>query len=288
MVVSTGEESLALDSLARARAWLPDGWPSPALVIADNTVDGFLPADQASWSGVIIHRVPDAPRPYYQIARTVAGALHAAAKVDGELVIKIDPDTAVCTKHFFNDLDRLHQEARGEFYSWMTRYNRRANSARLLRLLADCLPVGWSRSSGGDRYGKRLTLRIGPAWHACVTAGAMVRGRLPLDQPSGGGYAVSRAWLLSTVFRRWATAAGPNGLEWNDDTLLPIAVAASGGRIVDVRSTDARDGWRWMHGSRYFGSEEATSPGLRALHPLKDNPADWAVRRSLSGPSDKA
>jgi hypothetical protein len=62
--------------------------------------------------------------------------------------------------------------------------------------------------------------------------------------------------------------SGSDGLEWNDDILLPLLIRALGGKIVDVGSTAAAKGWRWMHGSRYLLQQ----PGIRAAHPLKDTP----------------
>jgi|GEM_PF-5298804 len=286
MVVSPGEHALAADSLARARACLPEGWPAPDLVVVNNTGNAFPPIADG-WAQTRIVTPPDSPRPYFEIARTIALGLLEAAALSVELVFKIDPDTVVTAPGFFTDIAGLHRDAANDFYSWFIRYpGVRANFHRWLRLCLDSLPLGLARTGGGDRYGQRLRLRAGSAWHARSTRRALFTGRLTRAQPSGGGYVVRADWLRTEAFHRWATAAGPNGLEWNDDTLLPVAVRAAGGRVVDLRErADLRAGWRWMHGSRYFTREQALEPGLRALHPLKDNPEDQVVRRALDSAS---
>jgi hypothetical protein len=80
--------------------------------------------------------------------------------------------------------------------------------------------------------------------------------------------------------------SGSDGLEWNDDILLPLLVRALGGKIVDVRSTAAANGWRWMHGARYFEAQDLHQPGVRAAHPLKNTPSDLTIRQLLPHPTE--
>src|ERR1035437_1181988 len=100
MVVSPGDSGIALDSLLRASALCP---VNTEFFLADNTGD---PATLADFSLKLAHPlrilpVSGAPRPYFEIARTVFSALSRVAPAAPELVIKIDPDTVVLSHLFF-------------------------------------------------------------------------------------------------------------------------------------------------------------------------------------------
>jgi hypothetical protein len=283
MVVSPGESSIALDSLMRADALCPF---DVEFFLADNTGD---PAALAHFSARLarplsILPVLGAPRPYFEIARTVFRLLSRIAPGAPELVIKIDPDTVVLSRLFFSDFMSLAREA--DFIAAHTVYRSfDDNCRRLFRLLLDLLPLGLARSGTSNRYGGTFRLRFSPAWHWRSTLGALVRLRARYAQPSGGAYGLSGRMLTRLAAVGWLVAGGKNGLEWNDDTLLPLAIAALGGTIADLRRTSAAEGWRWMHGSRYFDIEDLREPGLRAVHPLKNTPADLDIRQSLTLPT---
>ena len=179
----------------------------------------------------------------------------------------------------------MHLAREADFVAAHTVYRSLGGNFRCLaRLALDVLPLGLARSGSSNRYGGDIRLRFGPAWHWRGTLGALIRLRAQHAQPSGGGYGLSGRMLTRLAEVGWLTAEGANGLEWNDDTLLPLAIAALGGRVADLRRTTAAAGWRWMHGSRYFEAKDVREPGLRAVHPLKNTPADLAIRESLAHP----
>src|SRR5262245_19458433 len=103
MVVSPGEEGIALDSLMRAASLSP---VDTVFFLADNTGD---PARVAGFPSklprpLLILQVSGAPRPYFEIGRTVFSLLSHVALFAPGLVIKIDPDTVVLSTLFFLDL----------------------------------------------------------------------------------------------------------------------------------------------------------------------------------------
>src|SRR5262249_26343264 len=152
------------------------------------------------------------------------------------------------------------------------------------RLLSDVLPIGLTRTNATHRYGAITHLRLGPTWHWRGTLRALVGWRVPNAYPSGGGYGLSGRMLARLNSSGCLVTTGSNGLEWNDDILLPLAIRALGGTIVDLRSTVVAPGWRWMHGSRYFEAEDIRQLGLRAVHPLRNTDSDLAIRQSLPYP----
>ena len=62
---------------------------------------------------------------------------------------------------------------------------------------------------------------------------------------------------------------------------MPIVVRALGGKVVDIRQTRFAEGWKHMHGARYFTAEDLKEAGLRAVHPLKDTKADQKIRQAV-------
>ena len=284
MVVSPGESQIALDSLLRAAALAP---ANTEFFLADNTGDPAALVSLATQSvrPLTILQLPGAPRPYFEIGRTVFGVLSQVAPFAPDIVIKIDPDTVVLSPLFFLDLMKLARDA-DLVAAHAAPRGLGNNFRRLFRLLLDVLPVGLARTGATHRYGSFGRLRVGAAWHWRGTLGALVRLRVPQAQPSGGGYALSGRMLTRLAAKGWFTAKGNNGLEWNDDILLPLAVRALGGTVLDLRRTAMAEGWRWMHGSRYFEAEDLRQPGLRAVHPLKNSSQDVAIRQSLADPRD--
>jgi hypothetical protein len=102
MVVSPGEAGIVLDSLTRAALLSP----GDTTFLADNTGDlatiAAFPSQLAR--PLVILPVQGAPRPYFEIGRTVFSLLSRVAPFAPELVIKIDPDTVVLSPLFFIDL----------------------------------------------------------------------------------------------------------------------------------------------------------------------------------------
>jgi hypothetical protein len=278
IVISPGESELAGDSIRRVLAH------SAALCdvfVVNNS--GLVDADQW-WHdlGIASHRlnviVPRGclPRPYFEIARTIFAALHEITPVAPDLIFKLDPDTLVLSRAFFTDILELHLETGADFYACHARAAARDHLRRLLRISIDLCPIGLYRSAGGDRYGKTLKLRTNGVWYANLKLRAVRR-----MQPSGGFYALRGGFLRTLALHGMLTTDGMNGLEWNDDTLLPIAVQSAGGLICDVRETRFASGWRWMHGSPYFTEEQALATDIRAVHPSKFDEAGKTLRRRL-------
>ena len=109
MVVSPGEAEIALDSLTRAALLSP----CDTTFLADNTGDlttiAAFPSQLARPLAIL--PVQGAPRPYFEIGRTVFSLLSRVAPFAPELVVKIDPDTVVLSPLFFIDLMELMREA---------------------------------------------------------------------------------------------------------------------------------------------------------------------------------
>ena len=283
MVVSPGEAEIALDSLSRAALLSPG---DTTFFLADNTGDlttiAAFPSQLAR--PLVILPVQGAPRPYFEIGRTVFSLLSRVAPFAPELVIKIDPDTVVLSPLFFIDLMELVRQA--DFAAaQITCQGFGNNFRRLFRLMLDVLPIGITRTEANTRYGAISRLRLGRAWHWRGTLTALIRWRAPRAYPSGGAYGLSGRMLARLGASGRLVTSGSDGLEWNDDILLPLLIRALGGKIVDVRSTAAANGWRWMHGSRYFEAEDLHQPGVRAAHPLKNTPSDLTIRQLLPHPT---
>ena len=281
MIVSPGEEAIAADSLQRIARLLP-GDADTFLTLVDNTGQG-LAAVLDAWPGKQrILRLGDVTRPYFEIGRTVFESLHSICNKPRDLLVKVDPDTVVLSEAFFTDLLSLHSGERADFIAPMAVYQTvRHNTKRWFRQLADALPAGWSRTHGDQRFGSGRRFRSSPAWHARAMRLAIRKGIFTYPQPTGGGYALSGRILPVLKEAGMLRTRGHNGLEWNDDILLPTCVRAVGGRVVDIRQSPFARGWRWMHGDRYFGENDLAEPGLRALHPLKESEEDWALRRQI-------
>src|SRR5262249_7909145 len=103
IVVSPSEPAIALDSLIRAAALSPF---HTTFFLADNTGD---PSSLAGFPSQLDRRlvvlpVSNAPRPYFEIGRTVFSLLSQVAPLAPQIVIKIDPDTVVLSPLFFLDL----------------------------------------------------------------------------------------------------------------------------------------------------------------------------------------
>ncbi len=280
MVVSPGESELGAESLSRALKCTPAGC---RVFLVNN---GALPDPQRWWTalGCPEHTIqvitpPAAPQAYFEIGRTVFSALREIAGSAPDILFKIDPDTLVVSPEFFSDIVTLHSEKNAGFYACHASSSRQNQFQRCVRLLADLIPVGVGRQPGMTRYGRGLRPRFRPAWYWRAGVAALRRARLCSSlQPSGGFYALPGSTIVDLAARGYLHTQGATGLEWNDDTLLPIAVRAAGGRIYDIRSSRFAPGWRWLHGSRYFSNEQAAEPGLRALHPVKLDAQDRALR----------
>lgn len=283
MVVSPGESELGAESLSRAlshaptacRVFLvnngavsdPEGWWT-ALGHPEHTIQVITP--------------PEVPQAYFEIGRTVFYALHEIAAAAPDILFKIDPDTLVVASEFFSDVLTLHAEQNAGFYACHATSARKNQIQRCFRLIADLIPVGVGRRPGMTRYGRGLRPRFRPAWYWRAGVAALRRAHLCSSlQPSGGFYALQGGTIVDLAARGYLRTEGATGLEWNDDTLLPIAVRAAGGRIHDIRSSRFAPGWRWLHGSRYFSDEQAAEPGLRALHPVKLDAQDRALRNRI-------
>lgn len=282
MVVSPGEERLAADSLTAARRAAERGRHALALTIIDNRPAGS-PAILESPHATLPARA--APRPYFEIARTIFAALFHLEAAPDDWIVKIDPDTRVLSPLFFSDVATVGAAHNADVLACLSpRVSLSAHLRLYLRLRLDARTPGFSRVQGDNRYGRATRWRRQRAWHADFLSRAFHAGRVPRRYPSGGFYALSGRMLARLKAAGWLNAAGANGLEWNDDTLLPLAVRALGGAATDLRTTPVAPHWRWMHGQRYFSDEDALIPDLRALHPLKDNPQDWMLRKKLPCP----
>ena len=285
IAVSPGEAELAADSLQRAIAKAPG--PCDVFVVNNGGI-----ADAAQWCSIVgaePHRfrvfIPDGllPRPYFEIARTIFGALAEIAARPPELLFKIDPDTVVLDSGFFADVGQLHREDAADCYACKVKSSPRDHRRRCARLLLDLAPLGLRRDAGSTRYGRNLNLRVQPVWYWRILLSALCRGGFRhAMQPSGGFYVVCGGILSVLKSRRLLSTRGANGLEWNDDSLLPLAVRAAGGKVSDIRKSRFAPGWRWLHGSCYFNNEQAFEPGLRALHPVKSD-ADGRLLRDRLG-----
>jgi hypothetical protein len=285
MVVSPGEGTLAADSLRRAIACAPS---PPQVYVVNNTGEEAM-----SWlaspglSGARLQVLtPDepAPRPYFEIGRTVFGALARIATAAPAWLFKIDPDTLVCAPDFFSDVEELQAMHHPDFVACLVTAASQDHWKRMFRIASDFSPIGATRTAGGrDRYGSALRPRLGRVWYSRLQFRALDR-----TQPSGGFYAIRGEFLARLAAQNLLANRGANGLEWNDDTLLSLAVRTAGGRICDVRASRFAHGWQWMHGSRYFTNEQARTPGMRALHPVKFDADGRALRAALPVPLAKA
>ncbi len=283
MVVSPGEEEIGADSLRRALKKAPGRCQ---VYVVNN---GAL-ADPGAWwdaldstgHGFRVVSPSPAPQAYYEIGRTVFAALHEIAPATLDLLFKIDPDTLIVRPEFFSDILTIHAEHQADFYACHVSSSSRSRTQRCARLVADLLPIGVGRQSGRTRYGRGFRPRLRPVWYSRLAIKALVQGTLCSSlQPSGGFYAVRGPFLAELARRGFLATRGATGLEWNDDTLLPVAVRAAGGTIHDIRGSRFAPGWRWLHGSRYFSNEQALEPGVRALHPVKLAPEDRALRNRI-------
>jgi hypothetical protein len=158
IVVSPGEAEIALDSLTRAALLSP----CDTTFLADNTGDlttiAAFPSQLAR--PPVIVPVQDAPRPYFEIGRTVFSLLSRVAPFAPELVVKIDPDTVVLSPPFFIDLVELVREA--DFAAAQITCQDFGNNFRLnrdfvLNLCAQSL-IAW-RLEPPPRVGARLLQR---------------------------------------------------------------------------------------------------------------------------------
>lgn len=281
MIVSSGEEDISRDCLSRISRLIPDEYKYD-LHIGNNTGRELCPGEWNLPANTSWINIPGAPRPYFEIGRTIFLFLDQLHPQSFDLLLKIDPDTVILSPDYFHDLVKIHEESQADFIAPHAIYRVRGdNLKRWLRLLGDCLPVGLSRTEGGNRFGLGRKMRWKTTWHGKFTLSALCRGRWPYAQPTGGGYVLS-ASVLSTVKAKGLLAAkGAIGLEWNDDILMPIAVRSIGGTVVDIRQTRFAEGWKYMHGARYFTREDLQEPGLRAVHPLKDAHLDREIRQLI-------
>lgn len=284
MVVSPGENELAADSLRRALRHAPG---SCDVFLVNNS---GLADPTTWWPGVgdghrlrVLSLTPSGPRPYFEIARTIFSALQQIAPTPPDLLFKIDPDTLVLDPGFFRDIAKLDAAHGADFYACHAPSHGPDQRRRKFRLLADLVPAGVGRRQGRNRYGRSLAPRLGRVWcWRVLKAARSHHGSLaPSTQPSGGFYALRGSMLRTLADRGLLATDGANGLEWNDDTLLPLAVRAANGAICDVRQSTFASHWGWMHGSRYFTDEQALVPGLRALHPVKWDEAGRRLRARL-------
>lgn len=283
LVVSPGEERIADEGLRRALALVPEGYTAFACVF-NNTGKADLFGDLSRLVAITVVDVPNAPRPYNEIGKTVFWCFGKMATRSFDLLIKLDPDTVVLSPQFFEDLVYLHESEYGDFIAPHAIYRTRGdNSKRWLRLLMDCLPIGISRGPAEHRYGKARHLRIGLTWHARGTFLGLIKLRWPYAQPTGGGYAIGKSILDRMHAKGYLDPTGKNGLEWNDDVLMPILINMLGGKVIDVRKTRYAKGWKFMHGARYFTLEDLNNDNLRAIHPLKDAADDWTIRSAIPG-----
>ncbi|MEX0330170.1 MAG: hypothetical protein AB3N64_01990 [Puniceicoccaceae bacterium] len=281
LVVSPGEERIAEEGLHRALALVPEEYTTSVYVF-DNTGKSNLIDRLSSREEIAVITVPEAPRPYTEIGKTVFWCFGNLAKRSFDLLIKLDPDTVVLSREFFEDLASLSQSEQADFIAPHAVYRARGdNMKRWMRLLVDCLPVGLSREPATHRYGKAGKLRIGMTWHARATFWGLMKLKWPYAQPTGGGYAIGKGILGLMDKNGYLVPAGKNGLEWNDDVLLPILIKMLGGKVIDIRKTRFVEGWKYMHGARYFTIEDLNDENLRAIHPLKDTEADWTIRSAI-------
>lgn len=287
IIISPGEERIAKEGLQRALALVPENYSIHSFIF-NNTGNYNLFEGISGGDSVKVTNVPKAPRPYNEIGKTVFWCLEQMADEPFDLLVKLDPDTVVLNPRFFEDLVSLHELEGADFAAPHAIYRARGdNVKRWLRLLIDCLPVGISRGPAADRYGKAGKIRVGRTWHARSTFLGLVKCRWPYAQPTGGGYTIGRKMLNLMHERGFLHPIGKNGLEWNDDVIIPILVRALGGKVVDIRKTRFEEGWKFMHGARYFTVEDINN-NLRAVHPLKETEEDWSIRSAIPGKFSKS
>lgn len=287
MMVSPGETGIAVDSILRLleapAARLPivtvllngvdDTWLAPVRAVTERRLR-FVPMSAR-------------PEPYVHFGRNLLAHLPDVPAGAGDLIVKVDPDSVVRGERYADDLLALHSTQNADLYLYGENYRRGDDLRRTLRVMLDQLPVGLARNppaSGSPRF----QLRTRRPWHSRLTLPACLRLRLPRAQPAGGFHALSGRMRDVLIEALRAIPGGENGLEWNDDTLLPIAVRAHGGTICDLRDTPLSSRWRLARGSRYFELPDALGDGWSILHPLKNRPNDLTIRRALPLPAPRA
>lgn len=284
MMVSPGEPDIAADSLLRLLE-APEEVMPVITVLLNGVRDDWLAPVRAVGRGRI-RAVPMAAQaePYVHFGRNLLASLPDVPAKTGDLIVKVDPDSVVRGARYADDLLTLHAEVGADLYYFGECYKTADDLRRTLRVLADQLPVGLARipPAAGAR---RFRLRTRRPWHARLTLPACLRLQLARSQPAGGFHALSGRMRdrLAEALRQ--IPGGENGLEWNDDTLLPITVRGNGGKVCDLRDTALADRWRWARGSRYFQLSDALGDAWSILHPLKNRPDDQALRKALPPPA---
>lgn len=284
MMVSPGEPDIAADSLLRLLEAPPALLPVVTVLLNGVDDDWLAPVRAVGGGRVRAVAMASQAEPYVHFGRNLLANMPGVPAGSGDLIVKVDPDSVVRGERYVNDLLTLHAEVDADLYYFGERYKTSDDLRRTLRVLVDQLPVGLTRvrPAAGAR---RFRLRTRRPWHARLTLPACWRWRLDRSQPAGGFHALSgrmRDRLADSLAR---IPGAENGLEWNDDTLLPIAVRGHGGKVCDLRETPLASRWRWARGSRYFQLPEALSNEWSILHPLKNRPEDLALCAALPRPA---
>lgn len=279
MVISPGELTLALHSLQRARDLLSRLPASLDLAVVWNQADEPPPELRESAQHLI--RPPE-PAPYVGIGKLIFWSLTQIPNPSGYTwVVKIDPDTLVCNADFGYDLLRIHEENDA---SMVAHFTTGQSASRNLRMKLDALPFGLSRDAADGRTYGRRRLRLQPCWYSPLARRAWQRGHDAARTPAGGFYALRGETVAALQTSGWCQFEAPYGTEWNDDAILPMLLTALKQSMYDLATSPMAEGWRHMHGSRYFDEQVAQDASIRAVHPLKDTPEDWAIREAICGP----
>lgn len=276
MVVSRGELPLALHSLQQAREAL-----SPLPLTLDFAVvwnQAEEPPTELSQQVRHLFR-PVEPAPYVGIGKLILWSLSQLPDPSGwTWVVKIDPDTVVCSPDFGLDLLNISEE---EPAGMVAHFITGQSAARNFRMKLDGLPVGLSRQAAEGRTYGRMTPRFRPCWYMALARRARQQGHDAARTPAGGFYALRGTTVAALQQSGWCQFDAPYGMEWNDDAILPMLLTALDHPIYDLATSPMAHGWRHMHGSRYFDQTVAQDKAVRAVHPLKDTPEDWAIRRTI-------
>lgn len=284
MMVSPGEQGIAADSILRLLEAPASQLPVVTVLLNGVDAEWLAPVLAVDRNRVRAVHMSDRPEPYVHFGRNLLRHMPGVPATSADLIVKVDPDSVVRGARYTADLLALHAETDADLYYYGERYKTSDDLRRTLRVLLDQLPVGLARAWPASP-GKRFRLRTRRPWHARMTLPACRRLRLDRSQPAGGFHALSGRMRDKLAESLALIPGAENGLEWNDDTLLPMAVRGQGGKVCDLRDTPLAPRWRWARGSRYFQLPEALDDEWSILHPLKNRPEDLALREALPRPA---